>query len=590
MDVDEWDRTRHKKESGEYVFVSYTRTQYQTYTKQQIMQWDKRDAPKTEQDRKIRAAMPELQEGDLNQLYQIGTLAAQNAGVNAFWIDVLCITAETALLDSHRICDIARGAKRLVIALKDPVHERILKRDSLNASQLLQDWASRLWTLPEMLLAPTQYDLAIYRSSATTTTVRYWKTIPKRNMAEEAYKEDGLLVRQLVDHFESNLHLTQTELLSIGLECLMRKEFSKHAAADPVYALMTLARRRPVPTKGETLFEAFARISLLNDSNMLLERLICFLPPRRGEPWHKIEDFWGAKLWDIYPTCQIAGIAEDQTVIIDGAFAASIEWGELKPIGFLKRQTLWRRVAEFMVLLTPGWLIAGILMLATYSKPMKVEDGLTISKRISPTIAVGIIFFLAAATAFLLLPATLLSFYRGKFWSTQASLVGLEGVPDLDWLERKLFGFSEGRLKWSPYSSTQSKHKRKVFGKRLKGELEAIEPSDNALPVTTNSIGRQLDTTGGPTVTNYQVDPDRIFTLVDTYTMTVTTFRAVHPPSVIIICGHEGGMRRALLCSYDYKMQTFHRESVLRMSTKVLDKMDRIEKFRFSMESMPLLR
>ncbi len=47
-------------------------------------------------------------------------------------------------------------------------------------------------------------------------------------------------------------------------------------------------------------------------------------------------------------------------------------------------------------------------------------------------------------------------------------------------------------------------------------------------------------------------------------------------------------MRRALLCSYDYKTQTFHRETAIRMSTKVLDRMDRVDKFRFSMANMPL--
>jgi len=42
-------------------------------------------------------------------------------------------------------------------------------------------------------------------------------------------------------------------------------------------------------------------------------------------------------------------------------------------------------------------------------------------------------------------------------------------------------------------------------------------------------------------------------------------------------------MRRTLLCSYDYRTQTFHKETVVRMPTKVLDRMDRVDKFRFSM-------
>ena len=47
-------------------------------------------------------------------------------------------------------------------------------------------------------------------------------------------------------------------------------------------------------------------------------------------------------------------------------------------------------------------------------------------------------------------------------------------------------------------------------------------------------------------------------------------------------------MRRALLCSYDYSTQTFHRETVIRMPTKVVDWMYRVDRFRFSMENMPL--
>ncbi|ORY14632.1 hypothetical protein BCR34DRAFT_598976 [Clohesyomyces aquaticus] len=114
-------------------------------------------------------------------------------------------------------------------------------------------------------------------------------------MAGRAYW-DGLLVRQLVDHFESSLHLTQTELLTIGLQCFLNRSYSTFMEADPIYALMTLARRRPKPDEKETLFEAFAQLSLLNDSNMLLERLISMLPPVRGTPWSNMEDFWNVKL------------------------------------------------------------------------------------------------------------------------------------------------------------------------------------------------------------------------------------------------------------------------------------------------------
>jgi hypothetical protein len=76
---------------------------------------------------------------------------------------------------------------------------------------------------------------------------------------------------------------------------------------------------------------------------------------------------------------------------------------------------------------------------------------------------------------------------------------------------------------------------------------------------------------------------ERLFTLVDTYSMTVTLFRAVRPPVAVMICGREGGMQRAVLCSYDWRTQTFCRETVLRMKTMVVEKMFRVDRFRFSL-------
>jgi hypothetical protein len=76
---------------------------------------------------------------------------------------------------------------------------------------------------------------------------------------------------------------------------------------------------------------------------------------------------------------------------------------------------------------------------------------------------------------------------------------------------------------------------------------------------------------------------ERLFTLVDTYSMTVTLFRATRPPVAVIICGSEGGMQRAVLCSYEWRTQTFCRETVLRMKTMVVEKMFRVDRFQFSL-------
>jgi hypothetical protein len=536
---------------------------------------------------------------DLDQLYQTGLKAAVNAGVSAFWIDVLCMDKQTVELDAHRICDIARGANRMVIALKEDVQSRIQgwsgEQFSQSLDELLYQWASRLWTLPELLLAPTVPGFEIWMPYPEFLP---YETIPKRNMAERAYRDDGVLVRQLVDHFESNLHMTQSELLTTGLQCLMNraKETKIFMPADPIYALMTLARRRPPPHDEQSLFEAFAQLSLMNDSDKLLERLICMLPPRRGEDWFNIEDFWKIKLWDIFPTCQVSAIAgnvagpkgtQSASIILDGGHGASIHWKDLPSVAFLKRKTLLRSIGSFIIRFAPGWFIAAIVTLALTGKPQKVIDHvdrgsgeIVYKNHVKPIVALGIVLFLIAFFCVAALPAVMFNLYGGKFWSTQALLIGLEGVPDLDWLERQLFGFSNGRLKWSASSSTLSRHQLKTKGPRLNDECEAVKPlldHDFLSDDVNDAIGAGKG-----------LEPDRIFTLVDTYSMTVTAFRAVHPPSVALICGHEGGMQRAVLCSYDYKTQTFHRETVIRMPTKVLDRLDRVDKFRFSLESMPL--
>lgn len=76
---------------------------------------------------------------------------------------------------------------------------------------------------------------------------------------------------------------------------------------------------------------------------------------------------------------------------------------------------------------------------------------------------------------------------------------------------------------------------------------------------------------------------ERIFTLVDTNTLTVTLFSAVRPPVAVLLCGEEGGMQRALLCSYDYSTQTLYRESVMRMETMILEKMARVGRLRLGL-------
>jgi hypothetical protein len=167
-------------------------------------------------------------------------------------------------------------------------------------------------------------------------------------------------------------------------------------------------------------------------------------------------------------------------------------------------------------------------------------------------------------------------------------------------IEEHLFGVNLGRLKWSSNGSILSQHHISTKQDALEGECEALAPNttqkqrdwtaENEPRYPTNLAGQRKASWGTTTLprpsTATQNDRQRLFTLVDTYTMTVTLFEAARPPVAVLICGREGGMQRAVLRSYDWRTQTFCRETVLRMKTMAVDKMFRVDRFRFSLDGL----
>jgi len=99
-------------------------------------------------------------------------------------------------------------------------------------------------------------------------------------------------------------------------------------------------------------------------------------------------------------------------------------------------------------------------------------------------------------------------------------------------------------------------------------------------PTTDSAVRQKVE----EAITNTRPDGMRLFTLVDTNTMIVTMFEAVRPPVAVLLCGTEGGMQRAIACSYQWTTGTCYRETVLRMETTVLEKMSRVSRFRFGVK------
>lgn len=120
--------------------------------------------------------------------------------------------------------------------------------------------------------------------------------------------------------------------------------------------------------------------------------------------------------------------------------------------------------------------------------------------------------------------------------------------------ETLIFGINPGRLRWSPYSSDISVHYENDHH-----ECEGIDPSRDCLlhdyPSCECSQTKEFVTAAR----NSKYGELKLFTLVDTNSLTVTLFRAIRPPVAMLLCGSEGGMERGLLCSYVHMIGSLRR-------------------------------
>lgn len=533
--VEDWKRRHGERSKRDYVFVSYTSTQFQS-------------------------------DEDFTYLHQVGERAARVAGTSAYWIGCSCMgDPEELEEDVYRISDVVRGSHSLIVVV-GPSYTPSYSKDG-KSEDALRDWASRVWCWPEVLLSPRSSEISIYSRGGSIDSPN---TVQKRDFAALAF-HDAPIARQLLDHYEGSLILSPLELISIALECLSTRKTDVYLPGDISYALMGLLRRRPKVDKSDSAFQAFSRLSLANDNNLLLERLICFQPKSSPQPWHVMEDAWAANLWDVYPTCQVSAIAANDTVLIDGAHAAAIRWKGFKPVASLLRDTMLRKTAKLCVRSLWVFAFMGIILLATaqYVKSAYGSSQYAAFSYANSLNSAGAVMLIIGLLPILASPWLIRRLYSGKLWFTQAWFFGLEGYMPIEEIEANIFGRvgpNGGRLKWTSAGSPLSRHVSQ------NGECVGVDPTTD--PEVRDIVERARTSAAGE---------EKVFTLVDTYTMTVTMFVARRPPIAVVLCGSEGGMQRALMCSYDCTSQTLYREAVLRMETTVLERMSRVPRFRFGL-------
>jgi hypothetical protein len=495
IDPEIWRTTRGNGKEAEYVFISFTSSQF------------RRDSTK-----------------DIQALHEIARAAASQARVPSYWIDY-CIPEEgdERIAGVYRISDVARGAKQVAIVVGQAGKDTL--DPGVTTYQLLQEWGTSMWTLPEVLLAPLQQNIRVYtRGGDLSKPLKLTKSA-----FPSGVWEDGDSTRSLTDHYENTLVLSRLELPTIALRCLIHRAATaprpRFLPGDLSYALMGLLRQRPNVDGTDSPFQAFARLSLANDSDKLLERMICLLPKRQGlEGAHgetersgtntvdidstaaqkeekgghyfaNMDDFWDAQLWDIDPICQICAIGQGDTVVIDGAFAAAVHWDSFQRVAVTTKETWTRLMSRGYLRGIPVWLGTGILVLAVGGKD-------------STTKGFGAIFLVIAIIGILLAPFLVLHVYSGKLWNTQPWLFGFEGHMDIEEIEARIFGFPSGRLSWTPYGSSLSRHH--LSTRFLPEECEGYDPFEEREGGSGKAIPQERLRQGGKL---------KIFTLVDTNTM-----------------------------------------------------------------------
>ncbi|KAF3904847.1 hypothetical protein ABW20_dc0105623 [Dactylellina cionopaga] len=477
----------------------------------------------------------------MHDLHQIAEAAARSAGVLAYWTAASCMRNPAQVeSDVYRIADVLRGSRKMVIVVGQPDGTR----EAMSTDDLLKAWGNRMWTFPEVLLSPGRQISVYIRGEDMQNPL----IISKNQFAGRVWT-DASESRQLIDSYLGNLALSRLEQAVIALNCLYRRQTTQYLAGDQAYALMGLLRLKPGINYTDTQFQAFSRLSTANDSDMLLERYLCTLPLTPQQPWHNMEDAYHCALWDINPYTQVAAICENDTVILDGAYAAGIRWKGFYAVAFATGTSFKRTCARILLRINSCVLLIALLIVG--KNP--TAGGILV--------AIGFLMSLCS-------PRLIRRVYGGKVRDVQAALFAVEGYINVATAERAIFGGSFGRMTWSVNGSPLSRS-----GINQHGERVGVNPTRD--PAVQEKVDRARHARPGEM---------RVFTLVDTYNMQVTLFEAVRPPTVVILCASEGGMQRAIGCSYDWTTSTMYRETVFRMPTASLQRMNRIPRVRIGLQ------
>ncbi|KAH0436025.1 hypothetical protein CcaCcLH18_04558 [Colletotrichum camelliae] len=418
----------------DFVFVSYTRMQFRVATEEEIDKYPYEDEATRDANKKVART-------DRETLIRWGMEAARKANKWAFWLDFECIRNDDGTTRSsstsgevYRIWDIVRAAHSMIIAIGPTASDKVAavlegrspppySHDKI--TPWLRQWGSRLWTLSELLLCPSENRIQLYILGDDSEPK---PMMAKRNFAERAW-DDAAVVNELVSHFEGTATLTPVNLIQVALECFSRRQTDQFSHGDIAYATMGLfpIRQRPQIDKRDTGFQAFAKLCLSNESGDFLGRLIC-LTPQPGAQWFGTGDRWGTKLCDISPLSIVREVVPRDTVILDKAHGLPIHWDSLDPEPYFEAKD-HSGYSHFF----------DIALLWCVSAPIGAVFSMSVRSNLAAFLPITAIFALIA-------PIMLLRTRTRIRQAAEPRLVGTEGFVDVSTLEKHLWGFNHGNL------------------------------------------------------------------------------------------------------------------------------------------------
>ncbi|KAL4885697.1 hypothetical protein BJY04DRAFT_179069 [Aspergillus karnatakaensis] len=555
-----------------YVFLSFCRKQYPD-----------EDPPTGERSRWFRQIAQSILEGENTNR------KAGEDSINAFWVDFDCVTQEEGIImteEIHAICNAVRCAKRVYILLPEDCTPR------------KQVWGSRLWTLPEVLLAADKIRYCITGLSygrkpiskpvsLTDMEKTFWTPQPD---AEEAGDHHEKAIPHLVDHYTNRANLSELQIFSFAIQGLAELHTGSnivgHKTTSLAYAAMGLMAYRIEPDDSDNVFQAVARLCLVNDSNQLLERLLCLWPypaqqapsaPLVGQPKEAVAnsvellrkmadpDQYGNHLWDVHPLCTVAGVGDDKfapTLIVDRARGIPIRWKSFPRLKYTKDLYGFRSsLAQCVVYIGAWFLLIPFHLLTIISAlgfstlahhPNNTTTGLDSEDIAWSLIAVAVFFGIGWIISWFS-PLAVRQLCNGGTNAVSSHLVGIEGTLPLKEIEKAVFGNCYGRLSYAPSTTPFSEALR---NRHLRiGKEPELAKFDEHWVMQRRALKIP--------------DTHRLFTIVDTGDLSVSVIAAERPPVVALVCGREGGMLRTLLCSWRFDTNTLFRESVMRMRSSL---------------------